>query len=60
LGGWFWPTATFEGELASVGRRVGLASVYTTESLTESVSEVDDKSETVDLDVRIAFDVPLF
>jgi exonuclease VII large subunit len=51
-----------EGELASLGGRVDLARAYTTESIasTTSASEFDEIPETVELDLGIAFDVPLF
>jgi hypothetical protein len=49
-----------EGELASLARRVDLATVYTTDSAASAASEVEDIPETVNLDLGIAFDVPLF
>jgi hypothetical protein len=49
-----------EGELAALGERVDLVTVYATDSVAGSVSEVDDMSEATQLDLGIAFDVPLF
>jgi hypothetical protein len=43
-----------------LGQRVDVVTVYATDSVVGSVSEVSDMSEAAQLDLGIAFDVPLF